>query len=429
VSTFRWTGRAFGIIAALLLSSSALHAADPLDPSARLVRLERWIKASLTHHPGARDDASNEVRLWSNTELKVLRADVQVLLLVLRRPDLRVNARPSSDRSIPPYTAWQVRRLTELAADYRQRNANDDIVVRGAVLHGDIAMSDPPPPLAPADGAGEPGHIKVLIGDGESLGFNREPIHWEMARALFDLVKGTPPAADVARRWYVATSMWMQHLQQHDTIHLRHGREMFPDDISLQFLSGSQQETYASAEIQAAAKSAVLPQGFFVDVPSESAALRNAETFFRRVLVIDPHHPETQLHLGHVLLARGKPQEAADELRGLTFGDDERDRRYFTALFLGAAEEGAGHFDQAREAYAQASTIVPGAQSPYVALSALATRRGNRAEALREMQRVFDLPDPMQLPTDPWWTYRLDHTRDVDTLLDALNESVGDARK
>jgi hypothetical protein len=97
--------RFVALVALAVLLPSSLHAADPLDPDARVLRLERWIKASLNHRPGERDDPTTEVSLWSNEELKVLRADVQVLLLVLHRPDLRVNARPSSDRSIPPYTA------------------------------------------------------------------------------------------------------------------------------------------------------------------------------------------------------------------------------------------------------------------------------------------------------------------------------------
>jgi len=416
------------LAALAVLLPASIHAADPIDPDARLLRLERWVKASLNHQPGERDDPATEVSLWSNTELKVLRTDVQVLLLVLHRPDLRVNARPSSDRTIPPYTAWQVRRLGELATEYRRRNENDNIIVRGAVLHGDVAMADPPPVLAPGEGVGDTGHIKVLIGDGESIGLNSEPIHWEMARALFDLVKGTPAAAEVARRWYIATSMRMQQLKQHDTLHLRHGREMFPDDIDLQFLAGCQLETYASPEIQAAASTAVVPSGFHVDVPSESAALRNAEGFFRRVLVLNPQHQEARLHLGHVLLARGKQREAADELRSLAFGEDERDRQYFTALFLGAAEEGTGRFDEAHEAYARAAALVSGAQSPYVALSALATRRGDRAGALKEIQHVFDLP-VSDVPADPWWSYNVDHTRDLDARFEALIASIGDAHK
>src|SRR4029434_7945387 len=108
-----------------------------------------------------------------------------------------------------------------------------------------------------------------------------------MARAIFDELKDNRQASDVARRWYIATSMWMQNKGQHDTLHLRHGRNRFPQDIDLQFLSGCQQEMYASPAIQVAARTAVLPVGYYVDVASDSAALRDAEEFFRRVLALN----------------------------------------------------------------------------------------------------------------------------------------------
>ena len=62
------------------------------------------------------------------------------------------------------------------------------------------------------------------------------------------------------------------------------------------------------------------------------------------------------------------------------------------AMFLGAAEEGSGRFDQARAAYESAAAPFPAAQSPLLALSALATRRGDRTSALKHIQRLFDLP-------------------------------------
>src|SRR5207253_1434277 len=119
-------------------------------------RLERWIKAALAHHPGSKDDAATEVSLWSNAELRVLKVDELVLVKALRRPDLTVSARPSDNRTIPAYTAWQVKKFRELAAEYRGRNPHDDIIVRGALLHGDVAMSNPPAVFAPeVPGPGE----------------------------------------------------------------------------------------------------------------------------------------------------------------------------------------------------------------------------------------------------------------------------------
>lgn len=147
------------------------------------------------------------------------------------------------------------------------------------------------------------------------------------------------------------------------------------------------------------------------------------------MLALNPTHQQARLHLGHVLLLRGRPQEAVTGLRQTTFDEVERDRRYFTALFLGAAEEGTGRFDEAREAYMRAAALVPLAQSPYIGLSALATRRGDRATALKEIARVFALPVLPGDPADPWWAYYIDHARGVDALLEKLNASIGTPRK
>ena len=63
--------------------------------------------------------------------------------------------------------------------------------------------------------------------------------------------------------------------------------------------------------------------------------------------------------------------------------------------------------------------IYPDAQSPHVSLSQLARKGGDRATALREIQRVFELSaHPGQ--DDPWWDYFRLATRDADHLLDDL---------
>ena len=198
---------------------------------------------------------------------------------------------------------------------------------------------------------------------------------------------------------------------------------MFPDDAVLQFLSGCQQETYAGPEVQATAKTAVLPAGYHLDVESESAALRDAETFLRRALMLDQDMIEARIRLGHVLVARGRPQEAADVLRAADTTKESGELQYFHAMFLGQAEEAVGRVDQARDSYARASTLFPHAQSPYLARAALATRRGDRATALKETQLLFELPATDREFDDPWWSYRVAQARNADALLEALFRS------
>jgi hypothetical protein len=60
------------------------------------------------------------------------------------------------------------------------------------------------------------------------------------------------------------------------------------------------------------------------------------------------------------------------------------------------------------------------AQSPGLALSALARSRGDRDGALRELKRVFDLPAGVPERDDPWWTYYVAQARNADDLLEQM---------
>jgi hypothetical protein len=94
--------------------------------------------------------------------------------------------------------------------------------------------------------------------------------------------------------------------------------------------------------------------------------------------------------------------------------------RYFVALFLGAAEEALGNDAQATASYARAAALYPTAQSPHLALSALARRRGDRTGALNALQRTFDLSKTDSERQDPWWTYHVAHGRHAEALLEEL---------
>jgi predicted Zn-dependent protease len=172
----------------------------------------------------------------------------------------------------------------------------------------------------------------------------------------------------------------MQNREQYDHAHLDHARELFPNDADLVFLSGCERETYAGPAFQAFARSASLPFNVTLEVGSEDEDLKAAEALFRKALVLNPRLVEGRVRLGHVLLARGKPQDAADELRAAASQADDPLLHYFRAMFTGRAEEALGHVSGARDSYTQAASIYPRAQSPYVALSALAigSRRSRR---------------------------------------------------
>ena len=125
------------------------------------------------------------------------------------------------------------------------------------------------------------------------------------------------------------------------------------------------------------------------------------------------------MRLGRVLALLGRHADAAAELRRASEALTETQLRYYVSLFLGAEEEALGNREAARTAYEQANTLAPVAQSPLLALSQLARRSGDRAAALRAMDRMFalEIDDPHD---DPWWWYYVDQGRDADDLLDSM---------
>ncbi len=445
------TTRVAAIVALLALvwiALPGLAAAANDDPDGRILRVERWLKAALSHQPGRKDDAVSEVSLWSESQLRALLIDEGALTQLMLNP-LRANVKVptiAGEGQPPPYSTWQIRRLRVLACavsgeQHRDAcarvTAEDEIepslkrlakaaasgaagsvvLRRGAILHGDVAMLLPNA-INPLDG--NPGRFRVQMNDGQATSFGNGGFHWVMARGLLDGVAPAPD--DMVRQWYFATSLWMQGNQQHETDHIHHAVQLFPNDPGLLFLSGCQMETYAGASIQSVVRSAVLPSGYSIDIPGEASALREAEDFFRRALARDATLGEARLRLGHVLLARGRPQQAADELRAVDTAIQPPVLQYFHAMFLGSAEEALGHFEAARDAYERAAAAFDGPQSPRLALSALAMRRGDRAGALAAIQPVF----AGARSSDPWWDYYIVQARDLSAVLDEFYARYAD---
>jgi hypothetical protein len=72
----------------------------------------------------------------------------------------------------------------------------------------------------------------------------------------------------------------------------------------------------------------------------------------------------------------------------------------------------------------RAASLYPTAQSPWLALSELARRRGDRPGALRAIDRLFALPADAEERHDPWWTYQIAQARTADRLLDGVRRAV-----
>jgi hypothetical protein len=113
----------------------------------------------------------------------------------------------------------------------------------------------------------------------------------------------------------------------------------------------------------------------------------------------------------------GGHDEAARELRRAGEAAREPRTRYFASLFLGVEEEALGRASAARAAFERAAELYPRAQSPYLALSQLARRRGERTDARRFIGEVWSRSNEDRLRDDPWPTYLTGIVTEPDVLL------------
>jgi tetratricopeptide (TPR) repeat protein len=453
---------------------AAPHLVQLTDP--RIDRVQEWLKAVLHHRPGEADDAANLVASWSNADMRTLRMDVSAIVQVMRHGDVGPDfdftdpgqTRPAHLRYPPdqyrklkvltcaaggsvvgaamapgdklPRLCEEVRATEALDAELKRlavavnaakvRGDHDNYILRhGALLHADIALLPRRPnvPLATGGAPALGGGVTLAMSDGEGvMESGQVAIHLDLARMLLDQVVPprravvAPAEDDMVRHWYVATAAWMQQTQQYMTNHLSRARALFPRDADILFLSGCEREIYASPAIQSAIRSVSPALGVDFQMASDQSELRAAEGFFRGALASKPDFGEAHLHLGHVLLLRGRAADAATELQHAIASLTDTWLQYYAELFDGAALESTGQFDRARAAYAKAAELSPTAQSPRLALSALARRRGDRAVALSALQDVFAVPIVDPAHDDPWWAYVVAQARNTDALLAAL---------
>ncbi|MEX2271494.1 MAG: hypothetical protein WD690_08495 [Vicinamibacterales bacterium] len=95
--------------------------------------------------------------------------------------------------------------------------------------------------------------------------------------------------------------------------------------------------------------------------------------------------------------------------------------QYFRSLFRGRVLEALEQFEEAKAAYQDALEVLPGTQSPRVALMRLAVRAGDRpaAEAL-----AAAIQNAAQERFDPWWVYWLGDYRHYDAIIGRMREST-----
>ncbi len=130
--------------------------------------------------------------------------------------------------------------------------------------------------------------------------------------------------------------------------------------------------------------------------------LKEAERNYRQALVIMPDLTEARLRLGRVLALRDEPG-ALKVLEGVG-GDADGAYRCLARLFEGEILERRGDLAEAEQRYLVAVSLVPTAQSAYMALAHIRHARGARAEAAEDVgstTRAKGVSDT----ADPWFWY------------------------
>ena len=414
----------------------------------RVDRLRQWLDAVEQHEPGAADDALLRVASWDRMTLWRVWMDAGTIVSLVRDPNILVFYAPiepepfsgalhvQDPRSIKSrgisYDRNDVKRLQVIAKDVIDRGGDDRMLKRGASLHADIVMLEADQSLAP-DPSRQPrsSSIMLFLADGQQTGLNDASVHWEMGRRLLDKVRpktsrklGADPGADeTVRLWYLASAAYMQAVEQTDPWHLDRAVQLFPGDPEILFLAACGRETFSGAQIQSVLASMTLSRDLFNLIGDEGDELRKAERLFRESLERNPQQIEGRIRLGRVLGRRGRHQDAIVELRRATMETNNRLLQYYGQMFLGAEASALDLTDEARRAYERAAELYPDAQSPRLAIGALAARSGDRAGALAAIQPVLTGDDPL-LSDDPWWSYYTSQARGLVGIVEALHEAV-----
>jgi hypothetical protein len=412
----------------------------------RIERLRQWLDAVEQHEPGSADESLLRVASWDRNTLWRVWMDVGTIVSLVREPDVLVfsttiEPEPFSGifrlpqsrlrTRVIPYGRDDIKRLQLIATEVTKRGGENRVLKRGAALHADIAMLGPAAPAPDPARRPRSSSVMLFLSDGQQTGVDDASVQWEMGRRLLDRVRpqgtrklGPDPGADeTVRVWYLASNLYMQATEQMDAWHVNRSLQLFPQDPEVLFVAACAREWFSGPQAQNVLLSTTLSREQFDLIGSESDELRNAERLFRESLERDSTRTEARIRLAHVLGRRGRHQDAIAELRRATTETKNRLLLYYGYMFLGTEAAALDLIDEARRAYERAGELYPLAQSPRLAIGALAARRGDRAEALSAITPVLNGDEP-QLGDDPWWSYYTSQARDIEGVVAALHDAV-----
>jgi hypothetical protein len=436
-------------ISALSICGQARGADNP-----RLERFKQWMTLAAQHQPGLVDAAAESVQLWTAESLQDVRDDLYAIRrLICARRERQTAAAPctppptNTRGTILPettvghrnrvnsrewagvYTVNHLADLSELAPDIDRRNIND-ILKRGALLHTDVALRTPPMVAWSAKAVdGFLMRTTVRVVDGRQSGVDISVDHLAMARRLLDIVTPDPhgdpvtyPERDrMVGDWYRATMAVLLGGQGVFQGHERAALELFRDDGEVLFQAGALHEVLAARQWQQGVTTRRRAGVSLLE--SENEELRRAEQLLRQALNVNQDHVEAHLRLGQVLGQRGRSADALVELRQVEASTQEPLLLYYAALFIGREEGSLNNVSAARAAYQRAAALFPRAQSPYIGLSELEMRSGNRLGAAQALEAVWKWGTSRQDDDDPWQLYPYAAGRNGETQLNELGKS------
>lgn len=366
------------VVAAALAGTLAPRAQDAS-------RLQQWLDAVRTHTPGEWDAAARLAGSWSSDDL---------------------------------------REVLDALRDKPRDAGTNRVLLAGAMLHADVAILglDRQRKSAPGD------RLVSYARDGRHYGQHVIEPGWAFSRRLLDAVTPDGTSEQTAALWYRATTA---HMAQYGQLaeadpHLERARRLFPDNAHVLFDSGWLFEDFASPQTLASISDMTQPGTRISrpDVPSPGDAREQAEEYYNRALAINPAFAKARVHRGRVRTLRRNLTGAIQDFHAVLDAPAAPTFKYYAALFLGGAHEAMDETELAHRAYERAAAIFPLAQSPHLALSRLATRRGDMPAAHREIQRVLGLSQNRIDRGDPWWLYWAGSGREVETLLAELRAAI-----
>ncbi len=369
-------------------------------------RVIEWRAAVAAHNAGRMDEAVFTISGWSSKQAR------DVLVQVKKLAGLLMSSRAFALRKM------NAQALLGLTDEEAQKGNANRVLLRGALLHTDIAMlAAHLVPTAPGDAS------ELMVIDAYRAG-QESGQHWEFARMLLDSVHPVPSSDDRVRQWYVAVAAHMQNTRHWGsaTYHLKRAREIFPTEATFLFYSGTLHEYYASPLAQ---KSKITASSMTFDFGSRKQELARARHYFEEAVSAQAGYAEAHLRLGRILGLLGNHPQAINELQSAAGGLTEERLRYYHDLFLGQEQQEVGNMDAARGAFQSAAKLFPMAQSPRLSLSLLLRWSDSFPDALTALARVISPPAGDSRGDDPLWFYDVWQARNADGLISEIRRVIG----